>query len=165
MIKMKTLLLMRHAKSSWKDQSLADFQRPLNKRGKKDAPRMGKLLMEKEIGIDIILCSPAKRARATIKRFLKEYNYAGELVYFDDLYRSDYEFYISILNNLPAEIDTAMVVGHNPEMDNFLEMICDVYEHMPTGSIVAIELQIKDWGEISAITSGELVSFWKPREI
>jgi phosphohistidine phosphatase len=162
---MKKVLLMRHAKSSWKDPSLADFERPLNKRGKRDAPRMGAFLMDTDIKIDIILSSPAKRARQTVKRFLREYSFDGKLILEDELYHSDHTIYIDLLNNLPNEIDSIMIVGHNPEMDYFLDTVCDVYEHMPTGAIAVINLPIDDWKEINTEISGELVSFWKPREI
>lgn len=162
---MKKLLLMRHAKSSWKDPSLADFDRPLNKRGKGDAPRMGYFLMETGMNIDVILCSPAKRAKETVKSFLQEYPFEGELIYVGDLYHADHDIYLSLLNDLPLNIDTAMIVGHNPEMDYFLDMVCDVYEHMVTASIAEIDLPIEKWDEFDSETLGELVNFWKPREI
>ena len=162
---MKNLLLMRHAKSSWKDTSLIDHQRPLNKRGKKDAPRMGKHLQEQGIILDAILCSTAKRARATVKRLLKEYTFEGEVFYVDDLYRAGYETYITVLNQLPEDTDTVMIVGHNPEMDTFLEIVCDEYEHMTTATVAVVQFPIERWADLSGITPGELVNFWKPREI
>ena len=162
---MKKLLLMRHAKSSWKDISLNDHQRPLNKRGKRDAPNMGKYLQEQGLVLDLILCSTAKRARTTVKRFLREYDLKGEVFYVDDLYHASFETYFSLLNQLPVDIDTVMIVGHNPEMDYFLEMVCDVYEHLPTATIAVLEFPIEQWSELNEVTPGELVDLWKPREI
>ena len=162
---MKNLLLMRHAKSSWKDTSLIDHQRPLNQRGKRDAPRMGEHLQEQGIILDAILCSTAKRARETAKRFLKEYDFDGEVFYVDDLYHASYETYITLLNQLPDNIDIAMIIAHNPGMDYFLEMVCDEYEHMPTASVAVVKFPVERWAELSEITPGELVNLWKPREI
>lgn len=162
---MKTLILMRHAKSSWKDSSLPDHQRPLNRRGKRDALRMGKFFKKQDNKLDMILCSTAVRAMSTVERFLQEYNFDGELFYFDDLYGADIEIYVAILNRLDKNVDTVMIVGHNPEMDYFLEVVCDEYEHMPTGSIAVIKLFIEDWTDLKEISTGELRNFWKPREI
>lgn len=162
---MKTLILMRHAKSSWRNNSLPDHQRPLNKRGKRDAPRMGKFLKKQGNKLDVILCSTATRAVSTVKHFFQEYGFDGEVFYLDDLYGSDIERYIAILNQLDNDIDTAMIVGHNPEMDYFLEIVCDELEHMPTASIAEIRLLISDWIELKEITPGELMNLWKPREI
>lgn len=162
---MKTLILMRHAKSSWKDNSLPDHQRPLNRRGKRDALRMGKFLKKQGHKLDMILCSTATRAMSTVKRFLQEYDFGGEVFYFDDLYGADIEVYIAILNRLDNNVDSAMIVGHNPEMDYFLEVVCDEYEHMPTASIAVIQVSIENWADLKEISHGELINLWKPREI
>ena len=83
---MKTLLIIRHAKSSWDDFSIKDFDRPLNERGKKDAPMMAKRLLKKNISIDTFISSPAKRARKTAEAFVKEYKEKDQLFFFDELY-------------------------------------------------------------------------------
>ena len=162
---MKTLLLMRHAKSSWKDVTLNDHQRPLNKRGKRDAPRMGEFLQEQGIVLDVILCSTAKRAQATVKRFLKEYSFEGEVFYVDDLYHASYESYIALLNQMPETATTVMIVGHNPEMDDFLQMACDEYDHMPTGAVAVVQFPVERWSELSEVMPGKLLNLWRPREI
>jgi phosphohistidine phosphatase len=162
---MKNLLLMRHAKSSWKDLTLNDHQRPLNKRGKRDAPRIGKYLREQGVIVDAILCSTAVRARETVKCFLKEFTFEGEVFYVDDLYHANHETYIALLNQLPDTADTVMIVGHNPEMDTFLEMACDEYEHMPTGAVAIVQFPFERWPELSEVMPGKLVDLWKPREI
>ena len=87
------------------------------------------------------------------------------MFYFDDLYGADIEMYIAILNRLDHGVTTAMIVGHNPEMDYFLEVVCDEYEHMPTASIAVIKLFIEDWTDLKEISPGELINLWKPREI
>jgi phosphohistidine phosphatase len=162
---MKTLLLMRHAKSSWKDLTLNDHQRPLNKRGKRDAPRMGEFLREQGVILDAILCSTAKRARTTVKRFLKEFTFEGEVFYVDDLYHGSYGTYIALLNQMPETATTVMIVGHNPEMDDFLQMACDEYDHMPTGAVAVVQFPVERWSELTEVMPGKLLDMWRPREI
>lgn len=162
---MKYLLLMRHAKSSWSDVSLPDHERPLNQRGKQDALRMGKHLQEQGILVDAILSSTAVRARATAKGFLQEYTFEGELHYDDDLYHADPEAILSILHQLPDTISTVMLIAHNPGLDDFLEVVCDLYEHMTTASMAFIKFPVERWADLRLVTRGELVHFWKPREI
>jgi phosphohistidine phosphatase len=126
---------------------------------------MGKFLSKQGVELDAILCSTAERATSTLKCFLEEFTFEGEVFYIDDLYGADVEAYIATLNWLSNDVDTAMIVGHNPTMDHFLEMICDEYEHMSTASIALIRFPIKNWTELNTITSGELLNLWKPREI
>jgi phosphohistidine phosphatase len=162
---MKNLLLMRHAKSSWKDASLPDHQRPLNKRGKQDAPRMGAFLQEQGLALDAILCSTAVRARETAQGFLQEYTFEGEVHYFDDLYGAAPETIIALLKQLSESVGAVMVIAHNPGLDDFLEIVCDECGHMPTACIAHIKYSIERWSELHAATRGEVVHFWMPREI
>lgn len=162
---MKSLLLLRHAKSSWKDPSLADHERPLNNRGKRAAPIMGNLLMQENLVPDYILCSTAKRARETVKRLLTTCDFQGNIEHHRDLYHSDYITYLGLLQGLPDEINIAMIVGHNPEMNHFLDVICDAYEHMPTAAIAYIQFSIHAWANLSDDFHGKLVQFWKPRDL
>ncbi len=162
---MKHLLLMRHAKSSWSGDSLPDHQRPLNQRGKRDAPRMGKHLQAQGLILDAILCSTAVRARATVKGLLQEYTFEGEVHYVDDLYHASPETIIDILKQLPENVGTAMLVAHNPGLDDFLETICNEYEHMPTACMAYIRLPVEHWSALRVTTGGELLHLWKPREL
>ena len=162
---MKKLLLMRHAKSSWKNVGLPDHQRPLNKRGERDALRMGEYLQEQGITLDAILCSTAVRARATADGMLKKYTFEGEVQYFDDLYHADPETIVTVLNQLADDTGSAMVIAHNPGLDEFLEMMCDEYEHMTTSCVASISFPIKRWIDLRPVIKGELLHFWKPREI
>jgi len=162
---MKNLLLMRHAKSSWGDSSLPDHQRPLNQRGKRDAPRMGKFLREQGVDLDAILCSTAVRARATAKGLLQEYTFEGEISYYDDLYQADPETIVSVLNQLPGSVTTAMVIAHNPGLDDFLEIVCDECGHMTTANVAYIKYSIERWSDLRVVTRGELLYFWRPREL
>jgi phosphohistidine phosphatase len=162
---MKTLLLMRHAKSSWKGTSLPDHQRPLNKRGQQDAPRMGAFLQAQGLALDAILCSTAVRARQTAAGFLQRYTFEGEVQYFDDLYGADPETIIALLKQLPESIEAVMVIGHNPGLDDFLEIVCDECGHMPTACLVQITYPIERWSDLHPATRGEVVHFWTPRDV
>jgi hypothetical protein len=107
---MKTLLLMRHAKSSWGDPKMPDQDRPLNKRGKRDAPRMGRLIREEGLLPDIILTSTALRARMTAEAIIDQSAYQGETLYLDELYMAEPEAYLNALHGLAEECDCALVI-------------------------------------------------------
>ncbi|MFC1936368.1 histidine phosphatase family protein [Chloroflexota bacterium] len=162
---MKTLLLMRHAKSSWKDISLSDHQRPLNKRGQRDAPRMGSFIAQEDLAPDTILCSTAKRARLTAELFLETCSFDGEVVYSDSLYHASPSTYLDVLESLSSEIESAMIVGHNPEMDYFLDYYCSYNDHMTTANIAYIQFDIDTWSELSQNTEGKVIRIWRPREL
>src|SRR4030042_5537971 len=117
---MKTLLLLRHAKSSWKQPEVHDHDRPLNKRGKKEAPQVGKYLKEKDLVPDLIISSTARRARDTAQAVLEESGFAGQLDLYQDLYLSDAACYLDILRSLPDSINRGLVVGHNPDLEELL---------------------------------------------
>ena len=162
---MKYLVLMRHAKSSWKDGVLLDHQRPLNKRGKRDALRMGRYIGEQGLFLDALLCSTALRARETEEGFLQEFPFKGDVQYWDDLYHGGPEAILSLLVNLPDEFNTVMVIGHNPDFDYFLESVCGASEHMPTACVAYIRFPIDRWVDLREGASGELIRIWRPREI
>jgi phosphohistidine phosphatase len=162
---MKNLLLMRHAKSSWKEASLPDHQRPLNGRGKRDAPQMGRHIRDQGIRVDALLCSTAVRARETAVGFLQEYPFDGKVGYIDDLYQAGPETIISVLNQLPDDVETAMVIAHNPGLDEFLEIVCDECGHMPTGCVAYIKYSLERWADLREYSRGELVQLWTPREL
>ena len=162
---MKQLLLFRHAKSSWKDVGLADFDRPLNKRGKRDAPRMGKLIKEMGFQPDVIISSSAKRAKDTIIAAAKEFEFDGEIQFTRDLYGAYPEIYFELLSHLSAKVRSVMMVGHNPEMENLLEMLIGYYERFPTAALAVVDLDIKHWPEILENQAGKLAGIWRPKEI
>lgn len=162
---MKTILLMRHAKSSWKNPNLADHDRPLNNRGKRDAPRMGEWLNQEDLVPDILLCSSATRAKMTVDGFLETSAFEGEVKYLRSLYHGGAEDFFEALITLPVEINYPMIIGHNPGMEYFIESICGVHERMPTSAIAVIQLSVDKWSEIHGEVKGELISLWRPKEI
>ena len=162
---MRTLLILRHAKSSWKDDSLPDHDRPLNKRGLKDAPRMGQLLRREDLLPDLILCSSAKRARVTAELVAEESGYEGELRLKDDLYAFDAEAYLEALSELEDKYNCVMLVGHNPAMEELLEALTGGFERMPTAALALVELPIEHWSELENEPEGKLIHLWHPKEL
>ncbi|MGB7873358.1 MAG: histidine phosphatase family protein [Anaerolineales bacterium] len=162
---MKSLLLMRHAKSSWGNSSLNDHDRPLNKRGEHACRLMGSFLNEQGLIPDKVICSTAVRARKTVEGLLETLSLENEVDFSQELYHADVDALLEQLQPLPDEIEVAMLVGHNPGMDEFLEVICDEQEHMPTAAIAEIEFDISLWHDLTDQTSAKLKNLWKPKEI
>lgn len=161
---MKTLLLLRHAKSSWKKTGLPDHERPLNKRGKKEAPLVGKFLKTNSLLPDLILSSTARRAHETAQAVAQACGFDGQVDLYQDLYMSDPASYLDILRCLPDEANRVLVVGHNPDVEALLTMLTDVTEHMSTAALAIIDLPITSWQELNEATDGRLQNLWTPRE-
>jgi phosphohistidine phosphatase len=147
---MKTLYLIRHAKSDWNNPNLTDFERPLNKRGLRDAPFMGKELAKLNFKPELIVCSPANRTTSTAKFICTENSYSIADVTFDQsIYESSIDNLISLINLLPNEKTEVALIGHNPSMTGLSNYLTDEYiGNMPTCSIVKIELEIENWDEV-----------------
>jgi len=161
---MKTLLLLRHAKSSWKDESLADHERPLNKRGKQDAPRVGEWMRSEGLQPDLILCSTAVRARETIELASEAAGFDAEIEYREDLYSFEPGSFLHALKSLPDYCDLVMLVGHNPAMDELVTGLTGSYQAMSTAALAHIDLPIEHWSEISFGMHARLVNLWRPKE-
>jgi phosphohistidine phosphatase len=162
---MKSLLILRHAKSSWKDDSLPDHERPLNKRGRQDALLAGRLMREEGLLPDLILSSTAKRARSTVDLVVEESGYGGSIEYSRELYAAGPEAYIVSLAKLPEKYDLVMVVGHNPGLEQLLEDLTDECETLPTAALAQVTIPIESWSELSNESGGKLVNIWRPREM
>jgi phosphohistidine phosphatase len=162
---MKELLVLRHAKSSWKDLSLRDFDRPLNKRGKMDAPRMGKLLAEQDLVPDLIITSAAVRARLTAEAVAETSGYNAEIFETSELYMAMPEDYIAVLNQVQDSNTLVMVVGHNPGIEDLIEDLTGEWYRMPTAALAHIQLDIDSWQSLDAESEGELVNNWYPKEL
>jgi phosphohistidine phosphatase len=146
---MKTLVLIRHAKSSWGDLSLPDFDRPLNDRGKEDAPRMAKRLHKKHPGIDTFISSPAKRAKKTAEIFAERYDLKkSDIVPVPELYHATDAIFFDIISRAPQKSDSIAIFSHNPAITDFANRLTDTrIDNMPTCSIFAVQADIKDWTE------------------
>ena len=163
---MKTLYIVRHAKSSWADPMASDFERGLNDRGKRDAPKMGKRLKEKEIHPDVIISSPAKRALSTAKKIAEIIKFEKERVNTDSrLYYADEDTILSVLQGINDSQDIAMIFGHNPGLTDFVNAISSEeinIDNIPTCGIVAFSLQVESWKDITW-KSAKLQSFDYPK--
>lgn len=162
---MKTLLILRHAKSSWDNPSLSDYDRPLNKRGKRDAPRMGKHIREQGLVPDRILTSSAKRARKTASKVAKACGYEGKIKKMDSLYHALPGVYYEKIQELANKYDNVMVVGHNPTMEQLVANLTEQSVTMPTTALAHIELPIEHWKTLDLYTKGKLRNLWTPKTL
>lgn len=162
---MKTLLLMRHAKSSRDDPSLTDHERPLNERGRRDAPRMGARILEAGQVPDIILCSTALRARQTAVAVAAGCGYGGSIDYLDALYATDSSTYIKTLRQLPGQFNCVLMIGHNPEIESVVADLSEQAIEMPTAAIAHLVLGIEQWPELNDKRQAQLAAVWRPKEL
>ena len=146
---MKTVLLVRHAKSSWDDITLSDFERPLNDRGKKNAPEMAERLLKKKIAMDTFISSPAKRAKKTAEAFAKVYTKDKEdVILFPALYEAQHENFLQAIEEAPRHATNLALFSHNPGITDFVNSLTEVrIDNMPTCSIFAVKVNIQDWRE------------------
>ena len=144
---MKTIILVRHAKSSWDDFSLKDEDRPLTDRGKKNAPEMARRLLKKKIPIDAILSSPAKRAKSTAELFAKEYDIAKKkIILIPELYMASSDAFIRTIRNAPEKADSIALFSHNEGITQFANALSEArIDHMPTCSVFAVKVDIDSW--------------------
>lgn len=162
---MKTLLLLRHAKSSWKDESLPDVDRPLNKRGRKTAPLMGQLLADGGHLPELIVISPAVRARETARLIVDASGFNGEQDVADVLYPTTIDGCVAVLAGIDSDTDPVMLVGHNPGLEEFLEHLTGGCQKLPTCAVAVVRLPVDRWSEVTPQTTGELIAVWRPREL
>lgn len=162
---MKTLLLLRHAKSSWKDADLDDHDRPLNKRGKRDARRIGQLLADENLLPDLIVASTATRARKTGEHVIAESGYRGETRFTGQLYMADADRLRGVLAALAEPLGRVLVIGHNPGLEELLEALVGTYAPLSTAALAHVELEIEHWPQMAGQPPARLVSVWQPREL
>ena len=159
---MKTLLLMRHAKSSWDDSSVTDHERLLNERGRRDAPVMGERLANSAFAPDHILCSTAHRARQTADLLLEALGFDGPVDVRDGIYHATPRELMAGIAQAGAG-ERLLVIGHNPGLGELVELLTNDHRHMPTAAIAIIEMPITEWSEIGH-AKGRLVEFMKPKD-
>lgn len=162
---MKTLYLNRHAKSSWNNPGLSDFDRPLNKRGKRDAPYMGDVLSKKLNSPDIIYSSPANRAITTAIQIANCFGIDEDKIITDkNIYEAVVSDLIRIINSTSDEYNTIMFFGHNPTFTMASNYLSDKYiDNLPTCGFVQIDFELDSWNQIDGNT-GKLVLFEYPKK-
>src|SRR5438552_10208326 len=146
---MKQLVLIRDAKSDWDDPSLSDLDRPLNKRGKADAPLMAHRLLDKKIKIDAFISSPAKRAKKTASIFAKEYKMdKKDILFIEELYAAEANVFFEVLSDTDDKFDNVAVVSHNPGLTDFANLLSDVrIDNIPTCGVFAVKVDAKRWAD------------------
>ena len=159
---MKSILVLRHAKSNRKDPDLTDHDRPLNKRGKRDAPRMGRLLKKEHLVPDAIISSTAMRARDTAEAVAKASGYTGDITFNRSLYASGPQAYIDALHDLSDDYVRVLTIGHNPGLEELVEMLTGEIHLMPTCSMVHVKLSVDKWSDIDNKIKGQVAEIWRP---
>lgn len=162
---MKTLYFVRHAKSAWEYEDLDDFERPLNKRGKRDAPYMSKLLSKKNIKPDLIISSPALRAYFTARIFAVNLDYPLEKLQSSELlYESRANKYFDLIHDLDDSLNSVMLFSHNPGITFMCNALGNQFiDNVPTTGIVALKLNVDSWKEVEA-ECGETLFFEYPKK-
>jgi phosphohistidine phosphatase len=166
MIAMKNLILIRHAKSSWDDEGLSDKERPLNKRGKHDAPFMGKRLKEMGLLPDAILSSPAKRALKTAKLIAEELGYPKKRIDIRDaIYGQGTTALVELITELEENWNRIFLVGHNPDLTDLANRLAGAsIENVPTCGVVSIEFFASNWPDCVR-EGGRLALFERPPKL
>ena len=157
-------MLLRHAKSDWDDQSLRDFDRPLADRGRGDAPRIGKAIRKKGRIPDLIISSPAARARETIEAVVKSAGLEASPQFDETIYGAEPADLLKLIRSLPDSRSSVLLVGHNPTFEHLLARLAATDEHMPTAALACIEFQIDHWEDVDD-GQGKLVWFVTPKDL
>ena len=167
---MKTLTLLRHAKSGWDDPSTRDFDRPLNPRGRRAARTVGAEMKARGLGFDLILASPARRVTETMDEIAAGY---GALApeYDDRLYLASATTLLDVVRHAPEGVDRLLLAGHNPGLEELALRLalrdalrCEVEIKYPTGTVAEIGLPVDRWADVREGT-GRIVSFIRPRDL
>lgn len=160
---MKTLYLLRHAKSSWDEMGLADFERPLNDRGRKTAPLMGELMRERGLVPDFIVSSPAERAKQTANLVAGAAEIESKIRVDERIYEASPQRLLEAVTRIEDLYKSAMIIGHNPGIEGFIRYLTGDIESMPTAALAVIKLDTKSWSDISA-GMGKLESIIRPKD-
>lgn len=160
---MKKLFILRHAKSSWDNSDLSDFERPLNEHGLKTAPFMGEVLRKNNINPDLILSSPAKRAKQTAILVKESGKLESSILYEERVYEAGALQLFHLIEEISDEFDSLLLVGHNPGLEGLIRVLTDEAQTMPTAALAIINLEISRWNELQA-NCGFLQAVIRPKE-
>ncbi|HXG68351.1 MAG TPA: histidine phosphatase family protein [Blastocatellia bacterium] len=161
---MKTLLLLRHAKSSWDDSSLRDFDRPLAPRGERDAPRMGKALKKRGPLPDVVISSPAQRARQTVEAFVAAAKLEASPQFDERIYEASSAELMKLVRGLPDSASCILLVGHNPGFEDLVSRLTGKSQRMPTAALACIEFKVEKWEDVED-GEGKLAWLLTPKEL
>ena len=161
----KTLLLLRHAKSSWDNAGLDDHDRPLNGRGRKAASRMGRVIQDQRLPVDLLICSTAVRAQETAERVLKQLVQKPIRLDREDLYHASPDQIAEILASIDDQVQCPLLIGHNPGFEEFLSTLTNSEVQFPTAALAQLEITIAHWHEFTLQTTARLKQIWRPRDL
>jgi phosphohistidine phosphatase len=170
---MKRLTILRHAKSSWEDPNIKDFDRQLNGRGRKAARAVGKELKRRKMRFDFVLASPAVRVRQTLDGLFKGYGEALDVHFDDRIYETSEETLLEIVRDLPDDAKQPLLVGHNPGLERLAVGLThdddqgfrsSISHKFPTGALAVVNLPASNWAGV-ATGSGEIAELILPREL
>ncbi|MDX4012560.1 SixA phosphatase family protein [Aliarcobacter skirrowii] len=160
---MRELILIRHAKSDWSNPFLDDFERPLNKRGEKNAPFMAKILKKEIQKPDLIISSPSFRTKLTLEYFLKEFEYKGEVIFEKSIYEAPFENLLKVIKNIDDKYKTIFLIGHNPGLNDLANFLLGSFEdNIATSGVLKIDFDTNSWKNISKDNS-KLIFFKYPK--
>ncbi len=162
---MKRLYIIRHAKSSWKDSSLNDYDRPLSKRGKRDAPMMGERLLQLPVKADLVMSSPALRAAKTARKIAKAIDYPKKKIeYRKELYTDSENDVLNTIHSIDNRFDEVLMIGHNPAFTDVAETLSGAtIDNIPTCGVFVMDHDVQSWDEIQPGT-GHMVLFDYPKK-
>jgi phosphohistidine phosphatase len=162
---MKTLILMRHAKSTWTHEIKDDRDRPLAKRGQKDISAIGHLFKEEKLMPQVMLLSPAARVRQTADLLVDKIGFQGDEYILNSLFMGEVDAYVKELRRVPDEAEVVLVIGHNPSLEGLLQMLTGEVQSMPSAGTACLAVEIDTWKEFSGNCPAKLICFWKPKEL
>jgi phosphohistidine phosphatase len=162
---MLRLLILRHAKSSWADGPADDWERPLNDRGERDAPRVGTLLRQLSLLPDLIVTSDAVRAETTARAVAGAAEYLGKIVLAPELYHASPDAIIDVIRAFPETARSVMVVAHNPGLQDLVVQLTGESVELQTATLVHVELPVEHWREVTLSQRADLVDIWRPGDM
>ena len=161
---MKTLYLLRHAKSSWKEQGLEDFDRPLNGRGQEAAPLVGRFIRKRKLKVDLLISSPAERARQTAALVGETAQFKAEQLFDERIYEADAPRLLEVVSQAVESAEALMLVGHNPGMEELLTLLTGELRSMPTATLACIVLDVEKWAKVRE-GAGRLEWLVRPKDL
>lgn len=162
----RTLIMIRHAKSSWSNPLQSDFERPLNERGEHDAPMMGQRLKALGIQPDLIISSMAKRAKQTAKKIAKELGYdEANILWYEKLYHCIPQVFEEVIYEVDDKYKNVFIVAHNPGITEFVNQLSHAFkiDNMPTCGMVGAKLELREWNEFYSVKK-EVFLFEYPKK-
>lgn len=162
-VRVKRLLILRHGKSDWGDSSLDDWHRPLSARGLTDAPRVGEVLRAQSLVPDLIVTSDAVRARSTAEAVAQAAGYPREVVLEAALYLATPDTIIAVVSALDDSAESALIVGHNPGLEDVIQVLSGEDHEMPTAALAQLALPIERWSDLDASIGATVTEYWRPK--